>query len=130
MKIIQRRCSPNSLTTSNWFSLYHEFPEHFIWNGQHKVWTEGVCNNKVIGRIYIVYPYHGELFFERILLNHLRGPTSFEDLRAIDDEVCATFKEAVERRRILEHDYYMRHTLIEASRVRMAPHFDIYLYLY
>ncbi|GAA0181192.1 hypothetical protein LIER_30213 [Lithospermum erythrorhizon] len=110
--------------------LYHEFPELFVWNGQQKVLVERVRNNKVIGRIYTASPYQGELFFERILLNHMRGFTSFEDLLVVDDELCAKFKEAVERRGMLEPDDYVRHTLIEASRVRMDLHFDIYLYLY
>ncbi|GAA0143031.1 hypothetical protein LIER_03805 [Lithospermum erythrorhizon] len=73
--------------------LYHEFPEHFVWNAKQKKWTERIRNNRVIGRIYTVSPYQGDKFYELIILYHVRGPRSFEELRTVNGAICATFKE-------------------------------------
>ena len=59
--------------------LYREFPEQFKWVGRHKTWEERETNQKVIGRIYTVSPSEREKFYLRILLNHVRGPISFEN---------------------------------------------------
>lgn len=58
----------------------------------------------MIGRIYTVLPMEREHFFLRILLNHIRGPTSFNDLLTVDEVRSRTFKEAAEKRGLLEND--------------------------
>ncbi|XP_024156320.1 ATP-dependent DNA helicase PIF2-like [Rosa chinensis] len=78
--------------------LYREFPERFRWIGKHKTWEERQTNQKVIGRIYTVSPSEGEKFYLRVLLNHVRGPTSYEDLRTVDGISQPTFKKAAEQR--------------------------------
>lgn len=35
----------------------------------------------------------GERFYLRILLHHVKGPTSFEDVRTVEGRVCPTFKQ-------------------------------------
>ncbi|PUZ46146.1 hypothetical protein GQ55_7G026400 [Panicum hallii var. hallii] len=51
--------------------LYREFPEHFTWNKSKK----------------LVYanPAEGERYYLRIMLNHVRGATSYENLRTWHD---------------------------------------------
>ncbi|XP_061993673.1 uncharacterized protein LOC133711585 [Rosa rugosa] len=61
----------------------------------------------------------GEKFYLRVLLNHVRGPTSYEDLRTVDDILQPTFKKAVEQRGLLEDDDSIRQCLHEASSIRM-----------
>ena len=39
-------------------------------------------------------PSLGELYFMRIMLNHIRGPTCYEDLRTVGDEVYDTYRDA------------------------------------
>ncbi|KAG7997505.1 hypothetical protein I3843_01G214600 [Carya illinoinensis] len=48
----------------------------------------------VIGQIVTANPFEGERYYLRILLNHVRGPLSFEDLRTVDGVVAPTFHEA------------------------------------
>ncbi|KAK4385560.1 hypothetical protein Sango_2680000 [Sesamum angolense] len=95
----------NSRSTSDEFNL--------------KDWVARTSQNKVIGRIYIVFPYEGERFFLRILLNHVKGPRSFEEMLTINGVTYATFKEAAQRRGLLQEDDYVRQCLHEARSIRM-----------
>ncbi|KAB2625677.1 hypothetical protein D8674_017337 [Pyrus ussuriensis x Pyrus communis] len=45
-----------------------------------------------------VSPAEGEKFYLRILLNHVRGPTSFTNLRTVNGVLHPTFKQAAEQR--------------------------------
>ena len=51
-------------------------------------------NRIVIGHINNANPKEGERFYLRLLLNHVRGPTSFEDLLIVDEIYYLSFKEA------------------------------------
>ena len=48
----------------------------------------------MIGRINSVNPKKGERFYLRLLLNHVKGPTSFQDLLTVDGIYYLYFKEA------------------------------------
>ena len=51
---------------------------------------------KVVGRIYTVSPFDGEKFNLRVLLNHVKGPTRFDDLLTVNGITYPTFKQAAE----------------------------------
>ena len=48
---------------------YSVFPEHFIWSKTNKKWVERKVNTGTIGRINVVSPAAGDVFYLRILLN-------------------------------------------------------------
>ena len=81
--------------------LSREFYEHYVWNKQSQKWTKRQ-NIIVIGCINSANPKDGERFYLRLLLNHIRGPTSFEDLLTVDGIHYLSFKEASEKRGLLE----------------------------
>ncbi|KAB2602049.1 hypothetical protein D8674_003054 [Pyrus ussuriensis x Pyrus communis] len=81
--------------------------------------TEFFTLNHVIGRIYAVSPAECEKFYLRILLNHVRGPTSFTNLRTVNGVLHPTFKQAAEQRGLLERDDSIRQCLLEASTIQM-----------
>ena len=56
-----------------------------------KKWTRQNKGN-VIGRIYAVNPREGELYYLRILLNNIKGATSFVDLKTINNNQYISFK--------------------------------------
>ncbi|XP_022725071.1 uncharacterized protein LOC111281663 [Durio zibethinus] len=98
--------------------LYREFPEHYVWNRQNQIWTKRQ-NKTVIGRINSANPKEGERFYLRLLLNHVRGPTSFKDLLTIAGICYLSFKEATEKRGLLESDESITECLIEATTYQM-----------
>nr|KAJ0191770.1 hypothetical protein LSAT_V11C800451820 [Lactuca sativa] len=59
---------------------------------------------KSIGRIHAVSPNLGEAYFLRILLNKVKGPKSFEDIRTVNGHEYATFREACYALGLLEDD--------------------------
>ncbi|XP_071697769.1 uncharacterized protein [Rutidosis leptorrhynchoides] len=72
---------------------YVEFPRYYVWNGNTRKWTKRT-SQKTVGRIHFVHPKSGESYYLRILLNKVRGPTCFEDIRTVDGTVHESFKEA------------------------------------
>ncbi|KAL0385359.1 UNVERIFIED_CONTAM: hypothetical protein Sradi_2930200 [Sesamum radiatum] len=99
--------------------LYSEFPKYYRWMSNEKVWQKRRSQQKVIGRIYVVSPNEGERFYLRIILNHVRGPKSFDDLLTVNHFHYPTFKQAAEKRGFLEEDDSIRQCLIEARAIRM-----------
>ena len=67
---------------------------------------EGVQRSSMIGRIPIIglNAHQKEKFFLRMLLYHVRGPTSWEDLRTVNGVVCETFHEACIKLGLFEDD--------------------------
>ncbi|XP_042972722.1 uncharacterized protein LOC122304514 [Carya illinoinensis] len=74
----------------------------------------------VIGRIITANPFEGERYYLRILLNHVRGPLSFEDLRTVDGVVAPTFREAATMHGLLQRDSSLQDCLHEASLYQMS----------
>ncbi|XP_075512261.1 uncharacterized protein LOC142547728 [Primulina tabacum] len=108
-------CSINSKARSY---LYAEFPEHYVWDKRNKCWYERK-KVKVIGRINGANPTEGERYYLRLLLNHVRGPTSFIYLLTVNGKICFTFKEAAQRKGLLESDQSNFECLNEAMSFQM-----------
>ncbi|XP_015167741.1 ATP-dependent DNA helicase RRM3-like [Solanum tuberosum] len=64
-------------------------------------------------------PREGERYYERLLLNHVRGPTSFEYLLTVNGKHCETFKQAAKERGLLESDNSISECLREAVTFKM-----------
>ncbi|XP_050111764.1 ATP-dependent DNA helicase PIF1-like [Malus sylvestris] len=97
-----------------------EIPSHYIWIQAQRKWSKRMNRNKVIGRIYAVSPAEGEKFYLRILLNHVRGPISFTNLRTVNGVLHPTYKQAAKQRGLLERDNSIRQCLLEASTIQMS----------
>jgi hypothetical protein len=64
------------------------------------------------------------------LLLHVTGATSFEDLKTCDGRVCATFKEAAQKRGLFEDDATWDLTLHEAASEKMPRQLrDLFAYI-
>ena len=72
---------------------YVDFPTKFVWKQNTKEWKPRQCGFSV-GRIHHVPITCGEAYYLRILLNKVKGPTCYEDIRTFDGVVYPTFKEA------------------------------------
>ncbi|XP_020271151.1 uncharacterized protein LOC109846336 [Asparagus officinalis] len=98
--------------------LYVEFPEHYVWSNQAKIWSDRK-HKLVIGRINAANPKEGERYYLRLLLNHVRGPTSWEYLLTVDGIAYKSFKEAAQKRGLLEADDSISDCLVEATTFQM-----------
>jgi hypothetical protein len=105
--------------------LYMEIPEHYKW--EQNQWKPRRNNAKVVSRLYTVNPKQTECFFLRLLLLHVKGAQSFEDLLAVTDEntgeriICDSFQQAAIKRGIATNDNHWRETIEEAIQNQM-PH--------
>ncbi|XP_071684932.1 uncharacterized protein [Lolium perenne] len=98
--------------------LYRDFPTTFVWHAGKKIWKKRSQRFQV-GRIVSAHPAEGERYYLRVLLNNVVGATSFEDLRTVDGFVCPSFREAAERRGLVEADNTIDECLTEAELFQM-----------
>ncbi|GJW64353.1 ATP-dependent DNA helicase RRM3-like protein [Tanacetum coccineum] len=73
--------------------LYVEIPKFFVWNQNQRIWTrrkQGLS----LGRIHHVPPSWGELYYLRAILNKVRGPLEWDDLKKDDKEYIDGLLEA------------------------------------
>jgi hypothetical protein len=92
---------------------YQQFPKHFTWSKERKQWSPRL-KQKAIGRLFFVSPHAGERFYLRTLLTVIKGPTSWEDLRRVDDVIHSTFYDACLARGLLQDDGEWQQCLTEA----------------
>ena len=77
--------------------LYIDFPRYFVWHSIERMWTTRK-QGEVIGRLTSAHPTEGERYYLRMLLMHIPKPTSFNDLKIFNGEICHTFREAAEKK--------------------------------
>ena len=97
---------------------YQEFPQHFTWKADQKIWSKRQSPNLAIGRMYFVPPTGGERFYLRTLLTVVKGAKSFDDLGQYDSETHPTFHAACIARGLLEDDGEWTQCLSEASMMQ------------
>ncbi|KAL4598101.1 hypothetical protein ACB092_11G035000 [Castanea dentata] len=93
---------------------YSEFPTKWVWHNRDKEWKlrkSGRC----IGRIYYAHPASGERFYLRMLLNVIKGPRSFEEIRTINNVVYPTFRSTCYALGLLDDDKEWHEALNHAS---------------
>lgn len=93
---------------------YQDFPRGFTWQPGYCKWKireRGI----VVGRISEVHASSGDAFFLRMLLLHIKGATSFKDLRTVNGQVYETFKEACDALGLLKDDNQWHAALKENS---------------
>ena len=106
--------------------LYCNVPKYYTWDASGKIFKRriqgsavdnypGIYETDALGRVYTVHPNNFECFFLRLLLHTVKGPTSFEALRTINDQICRTFREACLLHGLLEDDLQWDATMSEAA---------------
>ncbi|XP_076945766.1 uncharacterized protein LOC143616964 [Bidens hawaiensis] len=94
---------------------YAEFPTQFVWKKTSPPkWVERQ-SGFAIGRIHVVPASFDEAYYLRILLNKVKGPKCFEDIRTVDGFVCDSFRDACYRRGLLDDDKEYIEAIEEAS---------------
>jgi len=93
---------------------YSQFPGKFVWKSDKHVWTPRK-QGFAVGRIHFIPPGSGEMFYLRTLLNYIKGPTSFDDIKTVDGVKKNSFKDVCYALGLLEDDKEFIDAIIEAS---------------
>ncbi|KAJ9561616.1 hypothetical protein OSB04_006776, partial [Centaurea solstitialis] len=94
--------------------LYKDFPKHYTWNASSRRWNPRI-QGSMVGRLVYANPSEGERYYLRLLLSHISGPTSFEDLYTVNGILHPTFRKAALERGLIETDDNLSQCLAEAS---------------
>ena len=82
---------------------YVQIPTKFVFKKEKRKWfprKQGLS----VGRIHYVPESVGECYYLRMLLNHVKGPTEWDDFKRWNKVVHNTFKEACNARGLLDND--------------------------
>ena len=79
--------------------LYREMPQHYTWDERQRKWKKRKKHRangmaEMIGRLYSIHPTQVQLYALRLLLNHVKGPKSFEHIREVDGVLHHSFQSA------------------------------------
>ena len=100
--------------------LYPDFPEQYVYDKQRRIWKDRQRGfGGTIGRVYAVSPREVEKFHLRLLLYHVPGAQSFEDLRTVGGVLLPTFQAAARRLGLLADDEEWDACLTEAATYQM-----------
>ncbi|XP_048591443.1 uncharacterized protein LOC125576114 [Brassica napus] len=94
---------------------YVQIPEYFVWNNSAKVWTERK-KGKSIGRVVAVHPSAGDRYYLRVLINKIKGPRSYDELRTYNDVKYPDFKSVCHARGLLDNDVEWLESMSEGAR--------------
>lgn len=97
--------------------IYPETPVHYVWSKNQ--WHKRKLYTKTIGRMYSVSPSDSERYHLRLILLHVVGATSFEDMRTFNNMIYPTFKAAATARGLILDDLEWQSALEEASSFQM-----------
>ncbi|XP_072094133.1 uncharacterized protein [Arachis hypogaea] len=82
---------------------YAELPTKFVLKENERMWLPRKSHS-IIRRIFYVPPASSKSYYLRLLLNCVKEPTSYKEMRTLDGVVDATLKEACYACRLLDDD--------------------------
>ena len=98
---------------------YQDIPKYYTWkdNKWFKRRSQPEDNEipRTIGRVNNVSPVQGERFYLRLLLNHIKGARSFQEMKVFQGEEYLTYKETCLAMGLLEDDEEWIFSLEEVS---------------
>nr|XP_043611489.1 uncharacterized protein LOC122583120 [Erigeron canadensis] len=102
---------------------YVQIPQFYAWIRKTRKWQRRtVEGHGSIGRISYVPPSLGDVYYLRILLNHVVGPQSFDALLTVNGRKCKSYKEACFKLGLLDDDKEYVNAILEASHWASASY--------
>ncbi|XP_075099170.1 uncharacterized protein LOC107776958 [Nicotiana tabacum] len=101
---------------------YAEFYLKFVWKQNLKKWEKRKTSAFSIGRIFFVPPSFGEQYYLRLLLNVVKGPKGYEDLKKINGSDHETFRDTCYALGLLDDDKEYVDAIMEASNWGMTSY--------
>jgi len=93
---------------------FDQFLQQWVWNWKLKRWTMHK-RGFAIGRMYYAPPTSSEHYYLQMLLNYVKGATSYEHLRTMDGTEYDTFKDACITMGLLVEDNEWHQALEEVN---------------
>lgn len=93
---------------------YAEFPTKFVWVQKTREWKPR-DKGFAIGRITYVPPKYVNSYYLRVLLNIVKGPRNYEEIRTVKGIVYKTYKDACYALGLLDDDKEYIEAINEAS---------------
>ena len=102
--------------------LYQDIPEHYTWDLRLHEWKRRNRSQPfpTIGRMYAAHPAEGERYYLRVVLSHVMGAQSFEQLRTFEGIVYPTYQQAAAARGLLAEDREWESCLRDGAQWRSA----------
>ena len=94
--------------------MYSEFPSKWVWHKNISEWRPRK-SGRSIGRIYYAHPGSGERFYLRMLLDVVKRPRTFEEIRIINNIIPPTFRVACYALGLLDDDKEWHEAIRQAS---------------
>ncbi|KAJ1690784.1 hypothetical protein LUZ63_014939 [Rhynchospora breviuscula] len=95
---------------------YPEVTKLYTWHDDERKWQYRQQGDR-LARMGFVHPSTGELYYVRMLLNCVRGASSFHELRTVNEVIHPTFKEACNALGLLNNNSEWLATMQEAAAV-------------
>ncbi|XP_017247877.2 uncharacterized protein LOC108219103 [Daucus carota subsp. sativus] len=99
---------------------YDQIPQHYVWNDTQRKWTPRKRGNQ-IGRLSYTHHSSGEVWYLRMLLTKVQGPTSFESLRTVNGVLCHSFCDACKEYGLLDDDKEWHDVLDQCAAGGLPP---------
>ncbi|KAJ1687074.1 hypothetical protein LUZ63_018464 [Rhynchospora breviuscula] len=93
---------------------YPEVTKFYTWHENEKAWRLREQGYR-LARVHFIQPTAGDLYYERMLLNSVRGAASFEALRTVNGVLHGTYKEACNALGLLDDNSEWLYTIQEAA---------------
>jgi hypothetical protein len=126
-KTTREHLNPSTPLRLAFNTLYHDFPRIATWKKKEKQWALRTQTPSLVpvGRMYFVQPSEGERYFLRLLLHHVPGATSFENLACTNKHLQhptqhASFKEACQQCGLLQDDAEWAQCMEEVASMASA----------
>jgi len=95
--------------------LYEQIPNFYTWNGKYKDFRGRKMTGFAVGRINHVPPKIDDANHLRILINNIRGPKGFDDIKTVEGVVHKTYRNACYALGLLDDDKEYIHGIEEAN---------------
>ena len=104
---------------SNETLAYLDVPLSYIFDNKHGIWKKRIYTSNLITRIHTVSPRDRERFALRLLLQHVSGPKSFNDLKIVAGTQYSIFNEAAQAYALVVNTQIWHNTMTELCRSSM-----------
>lgn len=102
--------------------LFRQIPDKYTWDPKARAWNRRKRGDGQVGRVYSVHPTELERYSLRLLLNHVPGVTSFDDLKMVmidgKEKSCESFHEAAIARNLVKDDHMWIECMKEESETQ------------